>query len=221
MPFKANSDKSYLLLSDMDNSLSVNINEYEIFNNEHVKLLGITLDNKLKFNKHVSNLCKKASPKLHALCRISQYMNTGQKRIIMKAFIHSQFGYCPLVWIFHSRELNRRINRIQERALRVVYSDGVSSFKSLLERDESFTVHERNIQTLAIEMFKMVNGLSPKIMKRVFTLKTNPMYCTKQIFKTKSVRSVYNGIDTLSFLGPKIWLIIPDDIKSVGNIEEF
>ena len=130
--FKTNPDKSYLLLNNMDNGLSVNINGYEIFNNEHVKLLGITIDNQLKFNKHVSNLCKKASQKLHALCRISQYMNTSQKRIMMNAFIHSQFGYCPLVWIFHSRELNRRINQIHERALRVVYSDYISSFKSLL-----------------------------------------------------------------------------------------
>ena len=52
--FKTNPDKSYLLLNNMDNALSVNINGYEIFNNEHVKLLGITIDNQLKFNKHVS-----------------------------------------------------------------------------------------------------------------------------------------------------------------------
>ena len=70
-------------------------------------------------------------------------------------------------------------------------------------------------------MFKVANGLSPEIMKMVFPLKSNQMYCSKQIFKTKAVRSVYNGTDTLSFLGPKIWLIIPVDIKNVDNIEEF
>ena len=219
--FKANPDKSYLLLNSRDNDLLVEIDGHEIFNSEHVKLLGITIDNELKFNKHVSNLCKKASQKLHALCRISQYMSMGQKRLIMKAFIQSQFGYCPLVWIFHSRELNTRINRIHERALRIVYNDDQSSFNALLDRDKSFTVHERNIQTLAIEMFKVINGLSPEIMKRVFPLKSNPMYCTGQIFKTRNVRSVYNGLDTLSFLGPKIWLIIPDDIRSCCNITEF
>ena len=219
--FKANPDKSYLLLNSKDNDLMVVINGHKIYNSEYVKLLGITIDNELKFNTHVSKLCKKASQKLHALCRISQYMSMTQKRIIMKAFIQSQFGYCPLVWIFHSRELNRRINRIQERALRIVYNDDTSSFNSLLERDKSFTVHERNIQTLAIEMFKVVNGLSPEIMKSVFPLKSNTMYCTKQVFKTSNVRSVYNGIDTLYYLGPKIWLIIPDNIKSTCNITIF
>ena len=69
-------------------------------------------------------------------------------------------------------------------------------------------------------MFKVANGLSPEIMKMVFPLKSKQMYCWKQIFKTKVVRSVYNGTDTLSFLGPKIWLIIPDDIKNVDNLEE-
>ena len=87
--FKANPDKSYLLLNSRDNDLLVVIDEHEIFNSEHVKLLGITIDNELKFNKHVSNLCKKASQKLHALCRISQYMSMSQKRLIMKAFIQS------------------------------------------------------------------------------------------------------------------------------------
>ena len=63
----------------------------------------------------------------------------------MKSFIESQFGYCPLVWMFHSRSLNNRINHIHERALRIVYKDYYSSFEELLEKDKSFTIHERNI----------------------------------------------------------------------------
>ena len=92
--------------------------------------------------------------KLHALCRVSCYMNTEKRRTLMKAFINSQFGYCPLVWMFHSRSLNKKINRIHERALRVVYANFSSSFEELLAVDGSVKIHERNIQYLAIEIYK-------------------------------------------------------------------
>ena len=71
----------------------------------------------------------------------------------MKAFLASEFGYCVLVWMFHSRKLNGRINKLHERALRIVYQDYVSSFTELLEKDKSTTIHNRNIQLLATELF--------------------------------------------------------------------
>ena len=76
----------------------------------------------------------------------------------------------------HSRTLNNKINRIQERALRIVYSYYKSNFKELLERDHSFTIHERNIQYLAIEAYKVKNGLSPVIMNDVFQFGKNSAY---------------------------------------------
>ena len=86
--------------------------------------------------------CGKASQKLHALARISHFMSTKQRQIIMKTLIQSQFGYWPLVWMFHSRKLNSRINRIHERSLRLVYADNKSSYQQLLEKDNSFTIHQ-------------------------------------------------------------------------------
>ena len=65
----------------------------------------------------------------------------------MKAFITSQFSYCPLIWMFHSRNLNNKINRIHERALRLVYQNNLS-FSELLEIDNSVTVHQNNLQVL-------------------------------------------------------------------------
>ena len=88
-----------------------------ITNSKSDKVLGNTIDHKLKFNEYANNLCKKANQKLHAIARISNYMSKDKLRSIMKAFITSQFDYCPMVWKFHSRILNSRINKIQERAL--------------------------------------------------------------------------------------------------------
>ena len=72
----------------------------------------------------------------------------------MKAFIESQVNYCPLIWMFYSGTMNNKINRIHERALRLVYSDHVSSFDELLKKGGSFSIHHRNIQRLAIELYK-------------------------------------------------------------------
>ena len=69
----------------------------------------------------------------------------------MKAFIESQFNYFSLIWMFHSRTMNIKMNRILEKALRLVYSNYSSNYNELLKKGGSFSIHERNIQTLAIE----------------------------------------------------------------------
>ena len=124
-------------------------------------LLGITFDKDLKFDDHVNSLCKKTCQKLHALARLLPYMNVEKRRIIMNGFIETQFGYCPLVWIFHSRGINNKINRIYERALRITYNNKSSSFQDLTDKDNSVTVYHRNIRTLATEAFKIQHELSP------------------------------------------------------------
>ena len=139
----------------------------------------------------------------------------------MNAFITSHFGYCPLAWMFHSRLLENRINKIHERALRIVYNDNESSFAELLKKDGSFTIHERNIQALAIEMYKVINGLSPEIMNDIFSLKESETYCSRFPFKTRNISSVSYGTETLSFMGPKIWALIPNDLKEVKSFPEF
>ena len=194
------------------------MDNHQIFNSPHEKLLGIYIDKNMTFDEHVTRLCNKASHKLHALARVSSYMNTQQRRKIMTAYINSQFGYCPLVWMFHSRTLNNRINKIHEKSIRIVYNDNNLTYEELLRKDNSFTVHERNIQALAIEMYKMCNNLSPDIMKLVIPLKGTSQYCSRFPFKTRNVNTVRYGTETISFLGPKILSIIPNEFKSSTSL---
>ena len=92
----------------------------------------IKFDYTLTFNSHISELCRKASKKVHALVRVTPCMNISKKRIIMNAFFKSQFSYCPLVWMCYSRANNGKINRLHGRCLRIIYSDETSSFEPLL-----------------------------------------------------------------------------------------
>ena len=86
----------------------------ETWESKNEKLLGLTIDRNLNFDDYVITLCKKAGRKLSALSRISNYMSFEKKIILLKAFVESQFGYCPLTWMFHSRKANAKINHIHE-----------------------------------------------------------------------------------------------------------
>ena len=218
---KANPDKFHLILSDIDQSISMKVDKFDISNSLHEELLGITVDNKLNFKAHVTELCTIASQKLHALSRVSYYMDFIQRKIIMNSYILAQFGYCLLVWMFYSRGLNNRINKIHKRALRIVYRDDKSSFETLLEKDKSFTIHERAIQKLCIELYKVAYGISPKIMRLVFPTKPEVKYPWENIFQTFNVRTVAWGTESLSHLGPKIWSLIPLEFKKIPTLPKF
>ena len=163
-----NPDKSKLLISNHDKDIALTIDNDVIECSKSVKLLGVIIDNKLDYSEHVSNLCKRVSSKLHALARIYNYMSKDKLRILMKPFIESQFSYCPLIWMFHSRTLYNRINKLHERGLRLVYKDPQLTFVELIRKDKSVTIHHRNLRKLPTEMYKAYNDLSPSLMQSVF-----------------------------------------------------
>ena len=144
---KLNADKCNLLVlgQSTNEPVTVRIGNSEVVNSSQQKLLGVQIDNKLSFDNHVSKLCQKASNKLYALARLSPYTDQNKLRTLMRAFITSQFQYCPLIWMFHSRQLNKNINKIQERALRITYKDAESTYSELLEKDCAATIHTKNL----------------------------------------------------------------------------
>ena len=149
-------DKCHLLVGGYNHeSIWAKIGYARIWGSNKQKLLGVDIDRTLSFDEHISSLWKKAGRKLSVLARLSSYMTLTQRRVLMKSFIEAQFGYCPLVWMFHGRVLNRKINHLHERSLRIVYRGSISSFHEFLQKDYFFTLHHRNIQSLAIELYKI------------------------------------------------------------------
>ena len=139
---KTNGDKSHLIMS-CTKATTAMIDGLPIDSGKAEVLLGITIDHELKFDDHINYLCKKTSVKLNALARIAHFMNVRKKQIIMKSFIESHFGYCPLIWMLHSRGLDNKINHIHGGALRITYNDKSSSYSELLTKDRSVTIHHK------------------------------------------------------------------------------
>ena len=219
---KSNADKCHLLVST-NNAINIKIGDIDINNSTCEKLLGVKFDYKLTFDDHISVLCKKASRKIHALARVTPYMNIAKKRILMGAFFKSQFSYCPVTWMCHSRANSSKINRLHQRCLRIICSDKQSLFEELLEKDGSVSVHQRNLQVLATEIYKVRKDLSPAIITELFEHKEEHYYNLRNNagFAIPAIRTVYHGSESISYLGLKIWNILPDRFKNANNLETF
>ena len=115
----------------------------------------------------------------------------------MNTFIQSQFNYCPLIWMFHCRTINNKINRLHERALRLVYKNDNLTFHELLQLDGSVTIHQRNLQKLATEMYKAKNQISPLPMQELFNTQDIPHNLrNKRYWEVPRARTVCYGTDS-------------------------
>ena len=219
---KSNSDKCHMIVAEnehrppyISNSFIYLVDEKVFLQNEKVvKLLGGWIDDKMIFDQHIKMVLKKGNQKLHGLMRVAKYTTEEKLRILMKTFIESQFKYCPLVWMFHSRQIRDRINRLHERALRVVYKDENLTFEQLLEKDNSFSTHDRNLQRLALLMFKVKNKLCPTPIQEMFKFENGHWILPK-------IRTEHMGRETLRYSGPITWNLLPDEIKSAETLKSF
>ena len=165
---KLTSSKCHLLVCGHKSECMIcNIENSQVIETHVVKLLGVKIESELSFNTHIEMLCRKASQKLNALSQLCSIVPFEKRKMLMQAFFISQFSYSPLVWMFYSRCLNIKINNLHYRALCMVYGAETASYEKLLTKDGSVTIHHRNLQCLAIEMFKVFKGVAPSFMSDV------------------------------------------------------
>ena len=125
--------------------------------------------------------------------------------------------------MFYSRTINNKINCFHERALRIIYSDFKSSFEGVLMKDNSFSKHEGNIQSLAMEIYKFLNRLSPNFLNNVFHKNISNIYDFqnhKELY-SRSPKTVRYGTETVSYMTPKTCSKVPETIKMSSSLEFF
>ena len=150
-------------------------------------------------------------------------MSTEKRRSLFKYFVVSQFSYCPVVWMFHTKELNNQISSLNEKALRLTYQNRNSSFDELLKLDKSVSIHYRNLQYLLTEKYKVKMGLSPPIMNDSLTLNQNAFYNLRSgvTVTRRNIRTNKFGFETISKIGAVLWRNLPNDIKNSDSINIF
>ena len=224
---KMNPEKCHFIVlgnTKIDDDSTVQIGNASITPESEVTLLGITLDNKLYFTSHISKICEGATNnsrnKINALLRIAKQLTMPQKKRLVNAFFYSHFNYCPLVWMFSTKDANNKIEKLHKRALQNIHSDYDSAlnYEDLLLRDNSVTIHQRSLQILMIEIFKTIHGLNPSFMKDVFIMEETcyNLRCQYRM-KVPGVTSTKYGFETLSFRGCQIWNTLPSEFKYLSS----
>ena len=119
--------------------------------------------------------------------------------------------------------MEHRINKIHERALRLIYpSDSKLTFKELLDKNKTVSIHQKNLQVLATEIFKVKLNISQVMLKELFSFNIRNYNLRSQLtMKRIKTNSVYFGSESLSSLAPKIWDLVADSLKNENSLESF
>ena len=187
-----------------------------------VKLLGIDIDYQLNFDKHINNLCRKASQQLAVLKRIGKHLCHLSKLTIFHTFILSHFNFCPLAWHFCNAGNTKKLEKVQERALRFIYYDYTSDYETLLEKAHVSSLHVKRLRTMALETFKIVNKLSPPILQDLVHKKdTKYNFRYSNILQVSSVRTTSYGKQSFKYAAAVLWNTLPEHFRVTNSFSHF
>ena len=134
----------------------------------------------------------------------------------------SQFSYLPLIWMFCSRNTNNLINKIQEISLRLITNSKISTFEHLLQANNEITTHQRNLQVLMVEVFKIINGFAPPIMEDFFLFHENTDNIRNfQMTSNESKKTLRHGLETVKYRTPLLWVNLPEKYKTATSLNSF
>ena len=201
--------------------IMLNINQIKLKESQKVLLLGLTVDNQLIFKDHVDMLCSTANYKLHALRRIRKYLTPVKARLLYNAFINSQFNYASVIWMFCRKKDYLNIEKIQYKALKIIYNSN-ESYEELLTRNNEVSIHQKHLRALAAEIYKSLADKNPDFMKPYFIIKEMPYNLRNGCaLKLPSANSTCYGINSVLFRACLMWNRLPVSVKQSQSLLEF
>ena len=202
--------------------IELKINGEIIQTQKEVTLVGVTIDNKLSFAPHISNICKAAANQLNLIKRLNKHFDADTKKDLTRSYVLSQFNYCPLVWHFCGNSSIHKMEKIQERALRFVFNDYTSEYRDMLQINGESTLYLKRVRIMAQEVYKAINNQSPKYVKELLS-ERNLRYSNRRPLDLYVPR-VYQekfGYKSYTFEAPSVWNSLDLEIRKAENYDVF
>ena len=212
----------FMVISSKDYvEIKISIDENtEITSEPHIKALGVTIDSKLNFSEHISIICKKAARQLNALARIARFLKTDSKMILYKSFVMSNFNYCPNVWHFCGKVNNNKLEKIQARALRILYKDYDSEYDELISKSNTDKILVSRLKKILIEVFKTLKKSNPSYLHSLYALKDTKYNLRNEMSIIQPNRNtVTYGTRSLAYIGAKLWNDMKFNFENFEDIE--
>jgi ribonuclease P/MRP protein subunit RPP40 len=203
--------------------MSIDVSGKSIKRETSVKLLGIQIDSRLNFNDHVTILCRKAARQLNCLKRVSKNLTSEVRLKIYYSFIFSNFNFCPLVWHFCSKKSTQKLEKINERALRIVFNDHGSTYTELLSLHVSLdSLHTKRLKTIATEAYRCIYKQNPEPM-HMFCIPKETFYAFRNSLcvEVPLVNTTSYGLMSFKYFSSHLWNQLPDNIKHAINVKDF
>ncbi len=203
-----------------DFSFTVNGANIEV--SEKVVLLGITFDKNLNFGLHVDQTCKRAATQLNVLKRISYCLDTKGRLAVFRCFILSHMKYCNIIWHFCGKTKTKKLEKIQERALRYVYSDYNSDYGQLLASSGFPSLELDRQRNMAIQTFKIIHSTSPPFLSDLIHVRTSGRNFRGAVtLNVPSFQTYRFGVHSFKYQAPKIWNSLPPCTRDLADLSGF
>lgn len=206
---------------DGRDEINVNVQGTDIDSMNSIKLLGVTIDNKLNFSVHINITCKKANQRIGVLMRLKNLVPTVAKLHLFKAVILPYLTYCHLTWHFYRASDKRKLEHTQERGLRAVFRDSKSTYEQLVKKANLKSLYERRLQDIACLMFKVRHNLCPLTVKNLYSLKSSTYNLRGADFHIPRFNTVTYGKHSLRYIGTLLWNRLSINIKTSPSLQSF
>ena len=185
--------------------------------------LSISIDSRPIFTDHISSCCAKAARQVNALSRISENFDLKCRKLIFQSFVLSNFTYCPIVWHFCGKQNNGEIEKVQERALRILYDDYESECNELLDKSGAISMLQFRMNCIILEVFKSIHNSSPWYIQDMFEIKKSSYSMrdsSKLVLQPKRNTTAF-GLRSFTYFGSKLWNDLPIDFKETTDFALF
>ena len=188
-----------------------------------MELLGVTVDNKLKFEGQIKKICRKVSQEIAVLKRMKKLLPLKLREHLYRAFIAPHFNYCAESWHFCSKRLTEKLEKLNERALRFVYQDKTSTYETLVVKNRHSTLANQRLAKMLSTMFRAIgNGNVPLSISELLTAR-NSNYNLRgdAILKLPKVNSTKYGIKSWRYQAARLWNTIPNYLRNIDTYHSF